>query len=568
MEIGADPLKRGDLGDKSERIQRTKVRVLDYFDNNVIEPAPPIESAHELRKFLNEERIIETIGSTISAYTWSKICLEIHIVDYAWYNVRDRWRDPPVLDIAKQFNIKRRVDDDLCNKAWWDEEGATVGLTRSRATYWVSPERHMKSKSRIGVLLLDPTVQAGVPLWRGRRNCQPVPKPNEYADHPNQNHAEQETIFKDFLYWAYHPEIFRNLVLEPTTDDDQEPIQILLHFICSEWLAILDYIKTRLCQIDLEIVKPESFSTGQDAKATLEGLHMWGRFIPIYREMVAETLRCVFDCSSVKTEANRARRNDGRTTISAFDKEAPGDSWRNRPLSTTHPLTSSSQKSSLGLLRMPRLQRGAISSYEKDLLIIMEQLDEYQQRLDRLTSVVTAVMSIEDSRRGLTDNQNIGRLTVLATGFIPFSLMAGIFSMQEDLGDLLRQGTLQVARKKRAPAFFRPRYKVEHNVLDFILVNGLGSAALDGFLEDHQALAHPPVCSQAQYLISVTRWDAAQTHWVCPYNNALVISLIRRYIYGMINGIATSDQARLATQTIAGLKPSNLIIPQIKGKKT
>jgi hypothetical protein len=90
-----------------------------------------------------------------------------HIVDYAWYNIRDRWRDPSNLNVvsrkqnwiqiryvtaryfdkpedfqacvneASRFNVLRRPDDDESNKAWWDKKGAIIGLTRSRASFWI-----------------------------------------------------------------------------------------------------------------------------------------------------------------------------------------------------------------------------------------------------------------------------------------------------------------------------------------------------------------------------------------------------------------------------------------------
>jgi hypothetical protein len=105
-------------------------------------------------------------------------------VDYAWYNVRDRWRDPPDLDVvrrrqvgrrqnwiqaryvtaryfdtteefkaaaneAKKFNVLRRPDDDLSNQAWWDEKGAIVGLTRSRATFFLQ-SNHTQRPTAVG----------------------------------------------------------------------------------------------------------------------------------------------------------------------------------------------------------------------------------------------------------------------------------------------------------------------------------------------------------------------------------------------------------------------------------
>jgi hypothetical protein len=90
-----------------------------------------------------------------------------HIVDYAWSNVRDRWRDPPNLNVMTRkqnwisvryvtaryfdttehfedcvkeaigFSVLRRPDGDESNKSWWDKNGAIVGLTRSRASFWM-----------------------------------------------------------------------------------------------------------------------------------------------------------------------------------------------------------------------------------------------------------------------------------------------------------------------------------------------------------------------------------------------------------------------------------------------
>lgn len=102
-----------------------------------------------------------------------------HIVDYAWYNIRDRWRDNQPLELVRRrrnwsqiryvtaryfedeqgfeeaaseakanFNILRRPDNDK-SRGWWDVSGpassstqcrsAAVALTRSRATFWLKP---------------------------------------------------------------------------------------------------------------------------------------------------------------------------------------------------------------------------------------------------------------------------------------------------------------------------------------------------------------------------------------------------------------------------------------------
>lgn len=110
-----------------------------------------------------------------------------HIADYAWYNVRNRWREAQPLEMvrrqrdwfqiryvttryfatrdgrtayteggffeaaleeAKDFNILRRPDDDK-SRGWWDSKDAVVALTRSRATFWHRPE-DSRNKTAIG----------------------------------------------------------------------------------------------------------------------------------------------------------------------------------------------------------------------------------------------------------------------------------------------------------------------------------------------------------------------------------------------------------------------------------
>lgn len=158
-----------------------------------------------------------------------------------------------------------------------------------------------------------------------------------------------------------------------------------------------DYIKARLNQLDWEIVKPEFFGRGKKGvNDMLEKLHMWRRLVPLYREMVSETIRHVDQFS-------------GRIQVPMASCKSTDDE-----------------------------QHMLISHYKLDLAHVKSQLEEYQNRIDQITSVVTAVISIDNSRRGLQDNRNIGRLTWLATFFIPLSLVAGILSMQSDVRDISR----------------------------------------------------------------------------------------------------------------------------------
>ncbi|KAI8948799.1 hypothetical protein F4801DRAFT_591592 [Xylaria longipes] len=464
MFIGATPQRWGDLDpnqgpdkdkhvtsgdeitrrkiDRERRVAKTNVCVLDYYPNEVKEES--FTSARDLKTELDKHiadevefrlYVVEDLSRDVIEAFGQKYKIEpdffrAHIMDFAWYNVRDRWRTPPLLDIvsrhqnwmqlryvtaryfdanekhsqkekssfteaaeeAASFNIFRRVDDDLSNKSYWDKEGAIVGLTRSRATFWLQPTGDQKG-TRVAILLLDPTVTKGISLWRGRRTLWPTP---EYGQKPPLGPPQQDNFFDHFVFWAQQSNLYPNCAID-NYSKAHAPLQVLLHFVCSEWLTMSDYIKARLNQLDWEIVKPEFFGRGKKGvNDMLEKLHMWRRLVPLYREMVSETIRHVDQFS-------------GRIRV---------------------PMTSCNSTEDG--------QHMLISHYKLDLAHVKSQLEEYQNRIDQITSVVTAVISIDNSRRGLQDNRNIGRLTWLATLFIPLSLVAGILSMQSDVSDISR----------------------------------------------------------------------------------------------------------------------------------
>jgi len=214
-----------------------------------------------------------------------------------------------------------------------------------------------------------------------------------------------------------------------------------------------DYIKTRLCQIDLEIFKPKKFAADKHFDHSLEKLNMWRRFIPLYREMVTETLEQVFrfpchtetffSANGTMTQEQLATTNgtihgeamlhgqEGpiQLTPAPLPETIIPRTGRDSPGTTTNP--ASPQVSTPA---RPRL--GSIAAYKNDFVLVLSYLEEYQKRIDRLTKVVTAAIQIKDSRRGLRDGRNLGRLTGLATFFIPFSLIATTFCMQANVTEI------------------------------------------------------------------------------------------------------------------------------------
>jgi hypothetical protein len=269
-------------------------------------------------------------------------------------------------------------------------------------------EAHYGSDSHrlSGVLLLDPTIKQGSALWRGYRNWECTPSihtPSGTADAG----PPRTSFFDDFIYWSHRQNKSRSPTHHEIGPPIHIPVQVLFHLICVEWFTMAEYIRARLGQIDWEVAFPEHFLRKEvNVDIALRKLHVWRRLVPLYREMLTDTLRRLSNMTCYDT----AQKQSG--TASCKD-----DGFRDPPESLFN-------------------RRGSISPFHVDIQRALESMEEYQQRIDRLTSVVTAIITIADSRRGLTDNKNLARITWLAMVFIPLSFVAGLFSMQDDITKL------------------------------------------------------------------------------------------------------------------------------------
>ncbi|RFU34682.1 hypothetical protein B7463_g1654, partial [Scytalidium lignicola] len=411
----------GSRSDSEEFISSDALRVA--IKGEVDEKDDP---TRQLRLFIVEDLsrdVIEILGAHLDI---EPTFFREHIVDYAWYNVRDRWINHPALNVvtrrqrwlqlrfvmpryfdtkdsftegfkeAECFNVHRRPDDDQNVNSIWDNKDAVVGLTRTRASFWMKSGGCTKYKT-VGIILIDPTIKEGRPLWYGYRNWEPTPSVNSHDAPPN---PPRTSLYEDLIFWAKRPQGFQYL-----SDTDPKnahlPIYALLHLVSAEWLIMCDYIKSRLGQIEWGISYPEHFiGKGDSVDMALKKLHVWRRLVPLYREMLNETMQRVFyfPCN-------------GEVTTDAVTPERSGN----------------------------------ISALKTDFNQILSYMEEYQQRIDRLTSVVTAIISIADSRRGQDDNRNMAQLTWLATFFIPLSYIASLFSMQADLSGMGHTYWLYVA---------------------------------------------------------------------------------------------------------------------------
>jgi Mg2+ and Co2+ transporter CorA len=261
--------------------------------------------------------------------------------------------------------------------------------------------------------LLDPTIKEGTPLWHGYRNWETTPGVGGKIPCA----PPQYSLFKDLIHWAQKPAVFK------TSSSDNSsithvPVQALLHLICAEWLTMVEYIKTRLSQIEWEVSMPEYFlDKGIRDDVMLTKLHFWRRVVPIYRELLTETIQRV---SSFPCHTGRMGSMTSNSTSQQAAKPEEQQPDKQEPV-----------------------RPGAINAFRDDFDRALSYMKEYQERIDRLTSVVTAMISIQDTRLSMQDarreqanNRNVARLTWLAMFFVPLSLVASLFSMQEDVGML------------------------------------------------------------------------------------------------------------------------------------
>lgn len=414
---------------------------------------------------------------------------------------------------AEQFNVDRRLEADQNQSKFWDTtrsrddkpEEARVGTIRTRVTFWMQGPKKSEtvapaSKNTdpaqsgtttpistrsdeatpkgpvVGVLLLDPTIKEGHPLWRDLqyRNWAKVPSMSdleEGRDCTGPSLGKESTFFGEFVYWATKPDAFHFWNCDGCEDNQHIgdpnyspspiclPTQALLHMVCNEWLTLLEYIKTRLMQIDWAIAFPDKFLTkDEQIEEALQKLHHWRRVVPVYRTMLTDTFLRVF--RETKHPA-RMHPDRPRPSLDDFDNTTlnhPGVDDDSHLGEGCTPIKSNRLSRVISRGGRPEnstmrpasalddlMNRECINAYKQDYSLVLTNMEECQSRIDRLTEVLTAVISMEDSRRGYKDNKNLQWLTWLATFFIPLSFVATMLSMTTDPLWQLRDATIMWA---------------------------------------------------------------------------------------------------------------------------
>ena len=218
----------------------------------------------------------------------------------------------------------------------------------------------------------------GFTLWGGYRNFDDCPS----MTNPVPKGPPRSSAFEDVIHYT------SSLTTEEVTSIPKDPRVLFkkaLLIVCAEWSTLVRYATTRITQLEWEIENPNLQGHIGGLQVTINKLHTWRRRLPIFRTFVSEVLENV-----VKRESFMASPEN------------------------------------------------LVEDLQKDYEILLSSIDTLQVRADRVMAVVTAVMSIDESKKAFEQNRSLARLTWLAITFAPLSFITGLFSMNGELATLLR----------------------------------------------------------------------------------------------------------------------------------
>lgn len=157
-----------------------------------------------------------------------------------------------------------------------------------------------------------------------------------------------------------------------------------LMIVCAEWYTLVKYATTRLTQLEWEIENPNLQGENGGLQVTIQKLHSWRRRFPIFRTLISGVLEKVIK---------------GENFVSSSENH--------------------------------------LHDLQRDFEILLSSIENLQVRADSIMAVVTAVMSIEESKKAFEQNRSLARLTWLAITFVPLSFVTSLFSMNGDLSTLV-----------------------------------------------------------------------------------------------------------------------------------
>jgi hypothetical protein len=381
---------------------------------------PPLDTTANLeaRLYVVEDLSSDVIELLGAEYDIDPLFFRGQISDYLWHNPRDPWMEVPSLEImargrsfvcapyiqaryfrdkdslrrardqAGGFNVLRRIDS---NHPWeerkdFDAPGSVVGFVRSKMSFWYR-ENKPDEKVVLGVLLVDPTVNEGYPLWGGYQNFENSPsifKLDESTAIPPRSSA-----FEEAIYWTQtlSPQDIRNLHKKPRL-----LMKKALLIVCAEWTTVTRYLITRLVQLWWIIREYRDSATNQESNGlnnALNSLSIWRSRVSSYQDLLSELMdRVIFP-----TTADGLSKND-------------------------------------------------LYGLRQDFKNLQTKLVTTMARADHIDNSIIAAMSTQESKKVTVLNQSAVQLTYLAVAFVPLSWVSSFYSMSSDVSQL--QSTFKI----------------------------------------------------------------------------------------------------------------------------
>jgi hypothetical protein len=438
MDVTTAPVKhvwvKNDPEDMEERAHRTKVAILDFVPDHLQEKVlrkdcDTIDQLHEAlllpqdkddnitgRLYVVEDLSRDVIEALGAKFDIDPRFFRAQISDYTWHNPREPWVEFPSLSITSHqrsffciryfqpryfptkecfakartlaggFNVLRRLDN---NRPWegtdrFDKPKSDIGLVRSKLSLWDrknTPDQTMM----IGVLLVDPTIKEGYPLWGGYPNFEDCPSMNDTPQAPSVSPRPEISMFEDVISRIT---TMSAADIRALSKDPRLFVNKPLYIICAEWITVIKYLTTRMTQLEWELdnnpITPFQHPEGLDA--ALVSLNTWRRRIPYYYECLAEAMQRVVTAKSFMGQ----------------------------------PLTES-----------------ALLPLKDDFEELQAGLKAVAERADRIQTAVSTSISITENKKAIELNRTATRLTYLAVIFVPLTWVSGLFSMQSNFGPAL-----------------------------------------------------------------------------------------------------------------------------------
>lgn len=253
------------------------------------------------------------------------------------------------------------------------------------------------------ILLVDPTVSTGNPLWGGYRPFEPTPTMASWRQNPDKEveAPKRLNLFEDVKYWC------ARLNTEELELVNRDPRCIALSaykIIIADWLTTLKYMIAQLGKIEWEFERPHWGEKPSDIDTLLKKLSPWRRNVGYYQTMISEAIARLYP-----PEVRAPLHALGAAGIAAETDPTPAAPFF-----------------------MPGKDDKGITGLWVDFRNVKRQIDEIQIRLKSIETMATNGINIEESRRAVKQNKNLARLTFLATIFIPLNFTSSFLSISPD----------------------------------------------------------------------------------------------------------------------------------------